>query len=183
MLILASASPRRRELLAAVGLEPSVMPQEVDESAEKGETPIAYVARIARAKAEACKAEGVVLAADTTVAIDGEILAKAADEEDAVRMLSLLSGRTHAVHTAVVVKSGARVVDRVVTTAVRFRSLSDDEIRSYVKSGEPMDKAGAYGIQGKGGALVAAIDGSYTNVVGLPIEETLALLRLAGALP
>lgn len=183
MLVLASASPRRLALLRAAGLTPEVSPQSVDERPLGGEAPIAYVLRIARAKADACtprEASRLVLAADTTVALDGEILAKAEDVREAEAMLARLSGRTHAVHTAVVVRDRQRRIERVVTTLVRFRALSTDEIRRYVATGESMDKAGAYGIQGHGGALVAHVDGSYTNVVGLPLEETLQLLSSMG---
>jgi septum formation protein len=125
-----------------------------------------------------------VLAADTVVALDGSILGKAATPEEAVRMLEMLSGRTHAVHTAVVVQGPrlARPISTTVTTSVRFRLLARAEIERYVASGDPMDKAGAYGIQGAGGALVAEVRGSYSNVVGLPLEETLELLRLAEVL-
>jgi septum formation protein len=193
VLILASASPRRKDLLGAAGFTPQIAPQEVDERPHPGEAPIPYVARIAKEKAAACFAKGevppqaVVVAADTTVALDGEILGKAADAFEAASMLSRLAGRTHAVHTAVVVGrwEGTQVNlhSRVVTTAVRFRAYGPSEIQRYVASGEVLDKAGAYGIQGQGGALVASVEGSYTNVVGLPLEETLELLALVGARP
>jgi len=182
-LALASASPRRRDLLAAAGIGAEIAPQDVDESLVPNETPMAYVLRVARAKAAAyggsCEA---VLAADTTVAIDGLSLAKSEDDADAKRMLRVLAGRAHVVHTAVVLRTPAGTMERVVSTEVRFRALSDAEIERYVVSGEHKDKAGAYGIQGKGGALVDAVDGSYTNIVGLPLEETLAMLRAAGVL-
>ncbi len=180
-LALASASPRRRDLLAAAGIPCDIAPQDVDEAIHDGELPIAYVLRVARSKAAAYRgACEAVLAADTTVAIDGAILAKAADDADAARMLALLSGRAHAVHTAVVLAWGEARLERVVTTEVRFRALTAAEIGAYIATGEPRDKAGAYGIQGHGGALVAAVHGSYTNVVGLPLPETLAMLRAAG---
>jgi septum formation protein len=190
-LILASQSPLRRMLLESVGLSPKVIAPAIDETPSEGERPIPYALRVARAKAESIDAAGrIVLAADTVVAIDGAILGKAADAGDAERMLALLSGRTHVVHTAVVVRSSSAPAEggvrsnlelfEVVSSEVRFRRLTNEEIARYVRTGEPMDKAGAYGIQGRGGALVAAVNGSYTNVVGLPLEETLGLLRLAG---
>ncbi|MCK6549701.1 Maf family protein [Myxococcota bacterium] len=165
-------------LLEAAGVALQIVVPHVDESILPGERPIPYGLRVATKKAEAVVGN-LVLAADTVVALDGEILAKAADVEDAVRMLTMLSGRTHTVHTAVVVRAGARLLSDVVSTSVRFRVLTEREIRAYVASGEPMDKAGAYGIQGLGGALVADVRGSYTNVVGLPLEETLALVEVA----
>jgi septum formation protein len=178
--VLASASPRRRELLARVGLRPEVQPSDVDESVRAGEAPDAYAVRVARDKARAGPG-GAVLAAHTVVALEGVALGKAPSPEAAREMLARLSGRRHQVHTGVVLL-GRRGEERarVVTTEVRFRSLSPEEIAAYVASGEPMDKAGAYGIQGRGGALVAEIHGSYTNVVGLPLEETLELLDAEG---
>ena len=175
--VLASQSPRRRWLLQTVGLDFDVRPADVDETPRSGEAPEAFAARIALEKARAVAAELPVLAADTVVALEGVILQKATDVEDAVRMLVRLSGRTHQVHTAVAVVSGPVAREALVTTEVRFRELSVAEIRRYVGTGEPTDKAGAYGIQGAGGALVAELRGSYTNVVGLPLEETLALLK------
>lgn len=180
--VLASASPRRRALLAQVGLTPEIAPAEVDETPLPGEAPMTYALRVATSKAAAGSHEGrVVLAADTVVALDGEIMQKAATAEEAVGMLERLAGRTHTVHTAVVVRDdrGSATSD-IVSTAVRFRALSPETIQRYVATKEPMDKAGAYGIQGGGGALVAEVRGSYTNVVGLPVEETLRLLRIAG---
>jgi septum formation protein len=174
--VLASQSPRRRWLLASVGLEFDVRPADVDETPHPGEAPDAYAARVALDKARAVEAE-VVLAADTVVALDGTILTKAWSEPEAIAMLRRLSGRTHYVHTAVALVAAGIEHETIVTTEVRFRTLGDAEIRRYVASGEPMDKAGAYGIQGDGGALVAEVRGSYTNVVGLPLEETLALLE------
>jgi septum formation protein len=181
--ILASQSPRRLLLLRAAGYDPEVRPANVDETPLPDEPSLDYASRVARAKALACEApqDRAVLAADTVVSLDGAILGKAATGEEAVETLCRLSGRTHQVHTAVALRrvTGALLTD-LVTTEVRFRTLSDAEIRAYVVTGEPMDKAGAYGIQGRGGALVAEVHGSYTNVVGLPLEETLRLLRLAG---
>lgn len=181
--VLASASPRRRELLAAVGLEPLVRPADVDEAVRPGERPEAYGLRVASEKARAGAHALPVLAADTVVALDGRSLGKPATPEEAKISLRDLSGRSHAVHTAVALRVGEVVATRLVTTKVRFRSLPEAEIAAYVATGEPMDKAGAYGIQGRGGALVAEITGSYSNVVGLPLEETLALLAEVGVRP
>lgn len=180
--VLASASPRRRSLLASVGLEPKVAPQDVDETPKLGEAPINYAMRVATDKARSYSGNEPVLAADTVVALDGACLGKAPDVDAAKAMLRRLSGRTHTVHTAVVLRVGEVLSVTRVSTAVRFRHLTDAEIARYVATGDPMDKAGAYGIQGEGGALVAAVDGSYTNVVGLPVEETLRLLRAGGVL-
>ena len=183
--VLASRSPRRRDLLASVGLTPTISASDVDETPVLGEDPMVYGRRVAKAKAAACPAAEPVLAADTVVAMAGEIFGKAANVSDAQAMLRRLSGREHQVHTAVALRSSpvAKIETIVVTTQVRFRALSDAEIERYVRTGEPMDKAGAYGIQGEGGALVASVHGSYTNVVGLPLEETLALLAPLGILP
>lgn len=188
-MVLASASPRRRDLLAAAGITCDIRPQDVDEAELPGESPMAYVLRVARAKATAGVGavvgaaggpEVAVLAADTTVAVDGHILAKAADAAEALAMLRRLAGRAHHVHTAVVLRAGERAFEQVVTTEVHFRALSEAELATYVAGREWHDKAGAYGIQGQGGALVAAVYGSYTNVVGLPLAEVVALLRAAG---
>ena len=177
-LVLASASPRRAELLASIGVHPEVVPVDVDESRHPGEDPAAYVVRVARAKAAAglaARPGAVVLAADTTVALDGEPLGKPADGDDARRMLAALSGRTHQVLTAVVATTGEAVtatspvatdVDR---TAVTFVDLDPRWIDWYVATGEPLDKAGAYGIQGAGGAFVARVDGNVQTVVGLSL--------------
>lgn len=179
--VLASASPRRRDLLARVGLHPEVCPADVDESIRPGEAPERYACRVAEEKARSVHAALPVLAADTVVALDGVSLGKASTREDAASMLARLSARIHEVHTAVVLRVDATRTRSVsVTTEVRFRQLSAPEIAAYVASGEPMDKAGAYGIQGLGGALVAEVHGSYTNVVGLPLEETLELLEQEG---
>ncbi len=187
-LILASRSPRRLSLLRAVGLSPKIMPADIDESPRADEQPKPYAARVALEKAQALLAppDSVVLAADTVVALGSKILGKAEDDEHAHRLLGMLSGHTHTVHTAVAVlqtvrgKKSPEVYEDLVSTEIRFRSLSDQEIARYVATGEPRDKAGAYGIQGEGGALVASVSGSYTNVVGLPLEESLRLLALAG---
>jgi septum formation protein len=184
-LVLASQSPRRRELLAQLGLALEVRPAHADESRAPGEAPPEYVLRVARDKARAVAGE-VVLAADTAVVLGGEVLGKPADAADARRMLTALSGTVHEVLTAVVVRRAAAALelDAVVATRVRFSSLSPAELDWYVATGEPLDKAGAYAIQGAGGAFVLAVEGSVSNVVGLPLAETAALLRRAGfALP
>ena len=179
-MILASASPRRRELLTQIGVLFTVDPADIDESLLVDEAPGAYVERMAREKAGVVAARHpgeTVLGSDTTVVCDGEILAKPADTEDAVRMLKALSGRSHQVLTGVAVACDAEVRSQVVTTEVRFRELAEDEITAYVATGEPLDKAGGYGIQGFGAVFVADMKGSYSNVVGLPLTETAALLQ------
>lgn len=182
MLVLASASPRRAALLASAGVRFVVRPTQADETPRPGEAPRDYVRRVALAKAD--HAEGrPALAADTTVALDGAILGKPAHADEARELLARLSGREHRVHTAVVVVGPGGRWTRVVTTRVRFRALSAEDIDRYVATGEPLDKAGAYGIQGHGGALVDRVAGSYTNVVGLPLRETLGLLARAGIVP
>lgn len=186
-LILASASPRRHELLRSVGLDFSVEPADVDESEHPGEEALPYVERVARSKADAiadrrASLDGfVVLAADTTVDVDGAILAKPVDDDDARRMLRGLAGRTHLVHTAVVCRHAGGVESVTVTTGVTFAPLTDDDLDRYLALGEHRDKAGAYGMQGAAGAFVERIDGSPTNVIGLPLAQTVALLRVAGA--
>jgi septum formation protein len=171
-LVLASASPRRQELVRSVGLTFVVDPADVDEREHVGETPVDYVARR--------DDRAVVLAADTTVDVDGAILGKPADDDDARRMLRLMSGRTHLVHTAIVCASRAGVVSDVVTTAVTFTPLTERTLDRYLALGEHRDKAGAYGIQGAAGAFVERIHGSPTNVIGLPLAQTIVLLRSAG---
>lgn len=180
MLVLASASPRRLELLSH--LHPVVEPADVDERVLGGEAPRAYVQRVANAKAAAIARTGrVVLAADTCVAVDHTILGKPVSPDDARRMLTMLSGRTHDVFTAVVVvDANASATSVVVHTEVTFASLSADDIAWYINTGEPMDKAGAYGIQGKGGHFVERVSGSVSNVIGLPMVEATQLLRDAG---
>lgn len=186
-LILASASPRRHELLRSIALDFVVEPADVDESELAGEDAVTYVERVARSKADAIadrlgSLDGtVVLAADTTVDVDGAILAKPVDDDDARRMLRLLSGRTHLVHTAVVCRHAGGVAADTVTTGVTFAALSDADLDRYLALGEHRDKAGAYGMQGAAGAFVERLDGSPTNVIGLPLAQTVALLRAAGA--
>lgn len=182
-LVLASASPRRRELLAQAGVRHVVRVAGVDESVLPGETPETYVERLARAKAQAVLPQAgalPVLGADTTVVLDGDILGKPADAGEALAMLRRLSGREHRVLTAVAVCRGARLLSRLSVTRVWFRALDEAHLRRYVATGEPLDKAGAYGIQGFGAALVTRIDGSYTGVVGLPLAETIDLLDAFG---
>lgn len=187
-LVLASSSPRRQELLRGLGLEFSVVPADVDESRRRDEKALDYVERVARDKAMAVVAKLgtsaagnlVILAADTTVDVDGEILGKPADDADGRRMLRLLSGRTHQVHTAVVAWRIAGLQEATVTTDVTFVDLDEQAIDWYLATGEHRDKAGAYGMQGAAGALVERIDGSPTNVIGLPLAETVALLRACG---
>jgi len=184
MLILASASPRRSELLAQAGYTFQIHPAHIPEEPLTGEDPIAYVVRLAREKAQAVFNElgdsrAVVLGADTTVTLDNHILGKPADAADAARMLRMLSGRTHRVITgvAVVTAKGAEVAAEV--TAVRFLTLSDEEIAAYVATGEPMDKAGAYAIQGRAAKWIPRVEGCYFNVVGLPLALVSALLESA----
>ncbi len=182
-LILGSASPRRRELLAQIGLVPhDVRPTDIDETPLKGELPRPYCARIARAKAEATPAEteDVVLCADTTVALGRRILGKPADAGEAAQFLIALGGRRHRVITSVVVRRGKRLWTREVETAVKMKRLSDHELNTYLASGEWQGKAGGYGIQGLAGAFIPWISGSFTGVVGLPLAETAALLSAAG---
>jgi septum formation protein len=183
-LVLASNSPRRRELLAGVGFDFEVRPADIDESPLADEAPTDYVRRLSTAKASDVAGPGeIVIAADTTVEVDGAILEKPIDDDDARRMLRLLSGRTHHAHTAVTVAGEVGPNTIVVTTAVSFVPLTDEVIDWYVTTGEANDKAGAYGIQGAAGAFVERIDGSVTNVIGLPLAETLALLRAAATEP
>jgi septum formation protein len=209
-LILASASPRRRELLTQAGFTFAVRAADIDESVRLGEDPVEYVTRLAREKAQAVfdvltagssasihptppnardvghpedrESAIIVLGADTTVVLDGaspagEILGKPVDKADAVRMLRGLSGRTHRVITGVAVVSAGGVKAAAEETAVWFRELSDAEIAGYVETGEPMDKAGAYGIQGRAGKWIPRIEGCFFNVVGLPLARVSAMLE------
>lgn len=193
---LASRSARRRDLLKQMGVnfemlllrEGAGREADFDETPLSGETPRDYAVRLAKLKAEAgwTRLEQrrlmrhPVLAADTTVALGNEILGKPKDREDAVAMLKRLSGSTHFVYSAVCVKFNDRMEDAMSETTVRFKQLSDDEIRRYVATGEPFDKAGAYGIQGKAGMFIEHISGSYTGVMGLPVFETARLLSAFG---
>ncbi len=183
VLTLASRSPRRRELLEQLGLTLELKPADADEAPLPAEPAGDYVRRLAREKARAVAGE-TVLAADTTVVVDGTILGKPSDAEDARRMLRALSGRAHEVMTGVCVARAGREAVIAVTTEVRFAPLGEDLIAWYVSTGEPLDKAGAYAVQGAGGVLVEEVRGSVSNVVGLPLAETVALLaRLGFAAP
>lgn len=181
MLVLASESPRRADLLKAAGLSFEVLSVPVDETPWERETPDAHVRRLAEAKARAVAArrpDAVVLGADTVVVVDGRILGKPVDAADAASMLRSLSGRDHEVLTGVcVVGRGLTPTVEVACTRVWFSALSEGEIDRYVRSGEPMDKAGAYAIQGLGSRFVERIDGSYSNVVGLPVALVYRLLQ------
>ncbi|HET6984899.1 MAG TPA: Maf family protein [Myxococcaceae bacterium] len=179
-LVLASASPRRRALLEQLGIALRVDPAHLDENVRAGEAAERYVVRLAREKAEAVQARhpnATVLGADTSVVVDGVVLGKPGSEDEALSMLRRLSGRTHEVMTAVAVAGGGA---RCVTAEVTFTVATDAALRWYVSTGEPLDKAGAYAVQGIGGFLVERIEGSHSAVVGLPLVETLALLREAG---
>jgi septum formation protein len=176
MLVLASRSPRRREILQQAGIPFVVRPMDVDETPLAGEAPRAYVTRIAREKANAADGE-IVLSADTTVAIDGEILAKPVDDADARRMLRLLSGRRHEVLTGICLRSASRVIEDCAETSVWFAPLSHEEIDDYAASGEPMDKAGGYAIQGLASKFIQRIEGCYFNVMGLPVSMVYRHLR------
>ena len=185
-LILASASPRRAALLCEAGYVFDVEPAHVDESALAGEEARAYVLRVAAVKARAIAArnlDDLVLAADTTVVVDGKMLGKPVDDDDAKAMLGRLSGRTHEVLTGVVITRAGRESSEVVSTRVRFRRLTAAEIDAYVASGEPHDKAGAYGVQGPAARFVESVEGSYSNVVGLPVGAVRGLLEAEGLAP
>lgn len=184
-MILASNSPRRRELLGQMGLKDfKIVAPDVDESVEDGLSPAAMVERLslrkAKAAAEKAGADGLIIAADTVVALDGKVLGKPRGEADAFAMLSSLSGREHHVYTGVTVLQGERAVTEHEETAVVFRTLEPGEIRGYIATGEPMDKAGAYGIQGLGALLVSGIRGDYCNVVGLPVFRLGGILKQFG---
>lgn len=191
-LILASASPRRRDLLSGLGLRFAVRPVDVDETPRAGEEPLAYVLRLAEEKALArVEAGELVLAADTTVVLDGEILGKPADETEAREMLGRIAGREHTVLTGVALAErqaqegaeagdGARARAVAEGTRVRMATMSDEEIAWYAATGETLDKAGSYAVQGLGAMFVEAVFGDYTNVVGLPLPATYRLFREAG---
>jgi septum formation protein len=182
--ILASQSPRRRELLTLVGIAHEQRPADVDESVLPGESPAPHAERLARAKAETLARQhpdALVIAADTIVVIDGHILGKPRDRADAEAMLARLSGREHTVVTALALARGGDVRSSVEEVAVRFRALLPSEITAYVATGEPMDKAGAYGIQGYGATIVERITGDYFAVMGLPLASVVRLARDLGA--
>jgi septum formation protein len=172
MLILASASPRRHELLVAAAIPHIVRPASIDETRQPGEPPQAYVLRIAAEKAQAVAAapDDIVLAADTTVCVDGQVLLKPATTLEASEMLRALSGRQHIVLTGIALRRSARLVTDVSETTVWFDPISEDEIAAYIATGEPMDKAGAYAIQGYASRFARRIEGCYHNVVGLPVS-------------
>ena len=182
-LVLASQSPRRRFLLQGLGLNPQIRPVAIDETPLPGESIRQCAERLAiqKAKAASCDVEELVLAADTLVGLESSILGKPKNPEDAVKMLRELSGQWHEVVTGVAVRSTKKLLTRTVVTRVEFRDLSMAEITAYVASEEPLDKAGSYGIQGHGGALVRNIEGDYPNVVGLPIQALFDLLEEMGA--
>ena len=182
-LVLASASPRRAALLREAGFSFEISPVHLDESPHAGESGQAYVERLAQAKAAAAASkarDAVVLGADTTVVIRGQLLGKPVDNADARRMLTLLSGRTHEVLTGICLRMGQRSLVHVEPSRVRMATLSDAEIEWYVGTGEPVDKAGGYAVQGLASRFIDGIDGSYSNVVGLPIASVYNLLKLLG---
>jgi septum formation protein len=181
--VLASQSPRRRELLAQIGIPHDVAPADIDEAPLPGEPPAAHCERLAREKALAVAGrdpDAVTIGSDTIVVIDGRILGKPADDDDARRTLRTLSGRTHTVYTAVAASRRGDLVSSVERVAVTFRELADEEIAAYVATREPMDKAGSYGIQGFGATIVAGIDGDYFAVMGLPVGRLVRLLARLG---
>lgn len=182
-LILGSASPRRKELLAGLGIVPDlILPPDIDEDPRKGELPRPYAMRLAREKALAVAAgpEDVVICADTTVALGRRILGKPADAGEAAAFLTALAGRRHQVITAVAVRRGDRVLAKESVSAVRIKRLSDAELNAYLASGDWQGKAGGYGIQGLAGAFIPWISGSFTGIMGLPVAETAALLTAVG---
>jgi septum formation protein len=186
--ILASSSPRRRELLASIGLAFDVIPSHVPEVHQRGEAPEEYVGRLSRDKASAIAAEHPdrwVIAADTTVLFGDTLLEKPVDTEDAVRMLHVIAGQTHTVYTGITLQHVGRGYHetRVSESEVRMLPLSEDEVRWYVATGEPMDKAGAYAVQGIGSMFIESVHGSFTNVVGLPLATLYQMLRRAGIDP
>ena len=181
-LILASQSPRRRELLGLTGLDFTVRVADIDETMDETKPPVEEVARVSREKAQAVSREpdDVVIAADTIVVCDGKVLGKPRDAEDAFRMLSLLSGRNHQVMTGMTVLRGDEIVTHTEVTSLRFRKLHPEEIRAYIATGEPMDKAGAYGIQGGAALFCTRMEGDYYNVMGLPVCALTVILRTFG---
>lgn len=188
-LLLASGSPRRRELLTQIGVPFTTLNADIDETALQNETPAAYVERLARAKADAGLLQlandpayptACVLGADTAVVLDGRILGKPADEAESLAMLAALSNREHEVLTAIAVVDEQHCETRVVSSRVHLRAISAEEARAYWASGEPQDKAGSYGIQGLGAVFVENLSGSYSAVVGLPLCETAEILQRFG---
>jgi septum formation protein len=181
--VLASASPRRRQLLDLIGIAHEVRPANIDETMRPRENPRRHAERLAREKATAVAKRDpdlITIAADTIVVINRKVLGKPRDVEEAARMLALLSGREHVVTTAVAVSRGRKLRSAVEEVRVKFRRLRDDDIEAYIATGEPMDKAGAYGIQGYGATIVERIEGDYFAVMGLPIVRLIGLLRDVG---
>jgi septum formation protein len=181
--VLASESPRRRDLLDLIGVTHEVLPAHADETYVEGEVPAAHAERLAREKAQTVAAsehDALVIAADTIVVIDDAVLGKPRGEPEAVRMLEMLSGREHVVMTAVAVAYEGAIVSAVEQVSVTFRQLTEDEITSYIATGEPMDKAGAYGIQGYGATIVRRIDGDYFAVMGLSLVRLVELMAELG---
>ena len=176
-LILASASPRRREILSHIGLDFDIVATDADEKnglpSDVGE----LVCELAKRKAAACKADGIIVACDTVVCLSGRVLTKPEDADDAARMLRELSGNTHQVYSGLCVTDGEKTVCSHTVTGVKMREISEDEISAYIATGEPLDKAGAYGVQDLGGIFVERIDGDYYNVVGLPLESLCRILK------
>jgi septum formation protein len=181
--VLASGSPRRRDLLNLIGISHEVRPANIDEAMRPREAPRRHAERLAREKASAIAVRDpdlIVIGADTVVVINRKVLGKPADAADAARMLGMLSGREHTVVTAVAVSRGRKLRSAVEEVRVKFRRLRDDEIEAYIATGEPMDKAGAYGIQGFGATIVERIDGDYFAVMGLPLGRLVGLMRDVG---
>ena len=179
MLILASASPRRHELLLAAGIEHVVRPNHIPENRRPGESPMAFVQRVAEEKARATTRgpDDIVLAADTAVAVADQVFGKPTDDPNAAQMLRLLSGRDHWVHTGICILSNKSEIVDVASTRVSFVALTEEEIQEYTRSGEPRDKAGAYGIQGRASKFVHSLEGCYHNVVGLPVSLVYSHLK------
>jgi septum formation protein len=181
--VLASSSPRRRQLLDLIGIAHEVRPANIDETMRPREAPRRHAERLAREKASAIAMRDpdlITIGADTIVVVNRKVLGKPRDHDDAARMLTMLSGREHMVITAVAVSRGRKLRSAVEEVRVRFRRLRDDEIEAYIATGEPMDKAGAYGIQGYGATIVERIEGDYFAVMGLPIVRLIGLLRDVG---
>jgi len=181
--VLASASPRRRELLNLIGIPHDVRPANIDETMRPREAPRRHAERLAREKASAIAVRDpdlITIGADTVVVINRKVLGKPADAADAARMLGMLSGREHTVITAVAVSRGRKLRSAIEEVRVKFRRLRDDEIEAYIATGEPMDKAGAYGIQGFGATIVERIEGDYFSVMGLPLVRLVGLMRDVG---
>ena len=179
--VLASQSPRRRDLLTLIGIPPEVRPANIDERYLAGEVPRQHAERLARGKAAAIAAPGAVtIGSDTIVVVDGEVLGKPTNENDAIRMLRRLSGRSHVVITGVAASWNGQMLSDVEEVGVTFRSLSDEDIAAYIATREPMDKAGAYGIQGYGATIVERVDGDYFAVMGLPLNRLARLIESLG---